>query len=192
MTDVISEYWCAQRHKAENALASSELLIDRDTVAQHLDALAERIADCYHGEALHVLAVMTGALFTCAELLRRIRQPLTLDYLHATRYRDTTRGGDIIWKVAPPGDLLGRHVLIVDDILDEGHTLRAIRDAIAAQSPASLRIAVLADKQHDRRAQGIHADFIGFQLPDRYVFGCGMDAHGFWRQLPEIRALESQ
>ncbi|MFK5088363.1 phosphoribosyltransferase family protein, partial [Klebsiella pneumoniae] len=89
-----------------------------------------------------------------------------------------------VWKRRPDVAIEGREVLVVDDILDEGHTLVAIREALVAMKPASLRVAVLADKKHDRRAPGAHAEYIGLSVPDRYVFGCGMDYKEYWRQLP--------
>lgn len=175
---------------ARAMLAQSELLHDAGQVTAAYDRMAEAIVRCYGAQPVHALCIMTGGLVTCAELIRRLGSTtLTLDYLHATRYRGETSGSGLVWKVAPPADLEDRHVLLIDDILDEGHTLHAVCDAIAANRPASLRVAVLVDKQHDRRVAGARADFTGLTVPDRYVFGCGMDYRGFWRQLPEIRAV---
>ena len=81
-------------------------------------------------------------------------------------------------------------MLVIDDILDEGHTLVAVRKALLEFNPASLKVAVLAEKLHDRRAPEAHAEFIGLDLPDRYVFGCGMDYKEYWRQLPAIYAVK--
>lgn len=181
--------WRRLADEARQVLERSELLYDSAQVAAAYDRLAGEIADCYQGDPPYVLCVMNGGLVVCAELIARLSLPLTLDYLHATRYRGETQGADLVWKVAPPGDLRDRHVLLVDDILDEGNTLRAVHAAVAANAPASLRIAVLANKRHERRVSGIAADFVGVEVPDRYVFGCGMDCRGFWRQLPEIRAV---
>jgi hypoxanthine phosphoribosyltransferase len=175
--------------EARRVLAEADCLFDAEAVQEAYDRIAADIADTYGDEPLHVVCVMTGALVACTEIIRRLKMPLTLDYLHATRYRGETSGRDLVWKVAPPGDLGGRHVLLIDDILDEGHTLLAIRNAILANQPASLRTAVLADKQHQRRAPGVSAEFVGISLPDRYVFGCGMDYKGWWRQLPSIHAV---
>jgi hypoxanthine phosphoribosyltransferase len=126
-----------------------------------------------------------------AEITRRLDFPLQLDYLHATRYRGTTRGGGLVWSRQPDATRIeGRHVLVIDDILDEGHTLVAVRNALQGFAPASLAVAVLVEKRHDRRAPGAHAEFIGLQVEDRYVFGCGMDYHEYWRQLPAIYAVK--
>jgi hypoxanthine phosphoribosyltransferase len=133
---------------------------------------------------------MIGGLVPTAEITRRLAFAFELDYLHATRYRGATEGGGLIWKRQPPAELAGRHVLVIDDILDEGHTLVAIRKALAEFKPASLKVAVLAEKLHARRATGAHAEFIGLAVEDRYVFGCGMDYKEYWRQLTAIHALK--
>ena len=127
---------------------------------------------------------------TTAEITKRLNFPFQMDYLHATRYRGATTGGGLIWKRQPPAILDGRHVLVIDDILDEGHTLVAIRKALEEFAPLSLKVAVLADKLHDRRAAGAHAEFVGLSVIDRYVFGCGMDYKECWRQLPAIYAMK--
>lgn len=175
--------------EARQVLADADCLHDEAAIEAAYDALAAEIAATYGDTPLHVLCVMTGAVIPCAELLRRLPMPLTFDYLHATRYRGETEGGELLWKVPPPGDLEGRDVLLIDDIIDEGHTLLAIRDALLANRPASLRTAVLVEKLHDRRAAGASAEFCALQVPDRYVFGCGMDYKGWWRQLPAIYAV---
>jgi len=180
----------AAEAEAQALLSASECIADAATVDAIYDRMAEAIAQHYGEAPVHVVTVMTGGLFATAELLKRLRMPLTLDYLHATRYRGQTAGSDLVWKVLPADDLRGRHILLIDDILDEGYTLQAICGALREQSVASVRVAVLADKRHERRVSGAQADFIGLEVPDRYVFGCGMDVRGYWRQLPEIRALK--
>jgi len=115
---------------------------------------------------------------------------LTFDYLHATRYRGATTGGELTWKHRPATPLRGRRVLLVDDILDEGHTLAAVRDWCLAEGAAEVRIAALAVKRHDRCVEGICADHAGLDVPDRYVFGYGMDFQEHGRNLPAIYALK--
>ena len=132
---------------------------------------------------------MNGGLFFTSELTRRIDVPFILDYLHATRYENDTKGRDLIWKCTPQSDLTGRHVLVLDDILDEGYTLKSIQRALSIQKPASLKTAVLTVKQHDRRVQGVQVEYQGISVPDRYVFGCGMDLKGYYRNLSSIYAL---
>ena len=107
----------------------------------------------------------------------------------ATTARTATEGSRIEWRVAPPEGVRGRAVLVLDDILDGGHTLAAIREKVLALGATSFQCAVLVEKKL-ARPKPIRADFVGLEIPDRFVFGCGMDAKGFWRNLPEIRAMK--
>jgi hypoxanthine phosphoribosyltransferase len=108
--------------------------------------------------------------------------------VHATRYGAAVQGGGIDWKVTPPDYVRGRTVLVLDDILDGGQTLRAISDRLLALQATAVRCAVLVEKVLSK-PKPIAADFVGLRIPDRFVFGCGMDAKGYWRNLPEIRAI---
>ena len=119
------------------------------------------------------------------------RFPLELDYLDLTRYGDKTHGGEIAWKVQPGREIAGRTVLVLDDILDEGNTLLAIRDKLLSLGAARVVTAVLCEK-NTGRDKPIRADFTGLALPNRYVFGFGMDVRGAWRNLPEIYALKEE
>jgi hypoxanthine phosphoribosyltransferase len=154
-------------------------------IARLAAEIHERLADTYP----LVLAVMGGAVVFAGQLLPRLRFPLDLDYIHASRYGQGTRGMQIEWRVAPPQGLEGRTVLVLDDILDGGQTMSAIRDRLLDQGAKAFHCAVLVEKMLGK-AKPIAADFIGLRIPDRFVFGCGMDAKGFWRNLPEIRAMK--
>lgn len=177
------------RHdQAQDILARADLLFSSAEIDAAYDDLAQRIERDYAGTLPLLLCVMNGGLYATAEISRRLVIPFELDYLHATRYRGATEGGGLIWKRQPDTPLEGRHVLVIDDILDEGYTLVAIRKALSEFRPASLKVVVLSQKQHDRRAPDAHAEYVGLTLPDRYVFGCGMDVREFWRQLPAIYA----
>jgi len=177
--------------EAQRVLAAADCLHDAASVQAAYDRLAAAIAAEYEARHPLVLCVMTGGITPTAEVTRRLRFALELDYLHATRYRGATQGGGLVWKRQPePQRVAGRHVLVIDDILDEGHTLVAIRKALEDFAPASLKVAVLAEKLHRRRAPGAFAEFIGLQVEDRYVFGCGMDYKEHWRQLPAIYAVK--
>ena len=178
-------------HDAQRVLAQADCLHDAAQVQAAYDRLAGAIGAEYATRNPLVLCVMVGGLAPTAELTRRLGFALEIDYLHATRYRGATQGGGLVWKRQPEARRIeGRHVLVIDDILDEGHTLVAIRQALQDFRPASLKVAVLAEKIHARRAAGAHAEFIGLQVEDRYVFGCGMDYREFWRQLPGIYAVK--
>jgi hypoxanthine phosphoribosyltransferase len=136
-----------------------------------------------------VLVLMRGAVVFAGQLLPRLRFPLELDYLDVTRYGAETRGREPLWRVDPPGSVRGRAVLLLDDILDRGRTLEAVRQRVLALGAASFQCAVLVDKQ-TADPRPVAADFVGLRVPDRFVFGCGMDAGGRWRNLPEIRAMK--
>lgn len=144
----------------------------------------ERLRDAYPV----VLVAMGGAVVFAGQLLPRLRFPLDLDYVHATRYGSATQGGGLSWRVSPPEGVRGRAVLVLDDILDGGQTLRAIREELTARGAAQVHCAVLVEKIL-AAPKPIAADFVGLRIPDRFVFGCGMDAKGYWRNLPEIRAM---
>ena len=135
-----------------------------------------------------VLVVMGGAIVFAGQLLPRLRFPLDLDYIHASRYGDAVTGGGIRWRVEPPAGVGGRAILVLDDILDGGQTMAAIRERLLALGAKSFSCAVLVEKILQKK-KPIVADFVGLNIPDRFVFGCGMDAKGFWRNLPEIRAM---
>jgi len=136
-----------------------------------------------------VLAVMGGAVVFTGQLLPQLAFPLDFDYLHVTRYGDVTTGGQLAWIVEPRSDVAGRVVLVVDDILDEGVTLAAITQRLREQGAHEVLSAVFADKNLGR-AKPIAADFVGVHLPNRYVFGFGMDVKGAWRNLPAVYAVK--
>ncbi|WP_028080849.1 hypoxanthine-guanine phosphoribosyltransferase [Solimonas soli] len=180
-----------QAEHALQVLAEADCLHDAAAVRAAYDRLAAALFAVYEKLDPLVLCVMNGGLHATAEITQRLRFPFEIDYLHATRYRGATSGGGLVWKVQPkPERINGRHVLVIDDILDEGHTLVAIRDALDEFRPASLKVAVLSQKLHDRRAPRAHAEFVGLTVADRYVFGCGMDYKEYWRQLPAIYAVK--
>ena len=175
--------------KAQAMLADAELIHSEETVRQALDAVAAAIGERLAGTYPLVLCVMTGGVVFCGQLLTKLAFPLDFDYLHATRYRGHTSGSGLAWLHRPATPMRGRKVLLADDILDEGHTLLAIKQWCEDQGAADVRIAVLAEKVHDRCVEGISADHVGVQVPDAYVFGYGMDYHEQGRNLPAIYAL---
>jgi len=136
-----------------------------------------------------VLAVMRGSVIFAGHLLPQLRFPLQFDYLDVTRYGNSTVGGQISWKVSPGTAVAGRAVLVVDDILDEGQTLAAVRAKLLEAGATEVHIAVFSEKDTGRE-KPVRADFIGIALPNRYVFGFGMDVHGVWRNLPAVYALK--
>jgi hypoxanthine phosphoribosyltransferase len=176
------------REEAIRVMAGAECLYDRPTVETACDQMAEHINRDMLGSDALVLCIMNGGLVASGLLLPRLDFPLRVDYMHATRYRERTSGDELHWKVEPSNDLAGKDVLVIDDILDEGYTLAAIIRFCEAQGAASVRAAVLVKKQHDRGVSP-PVDYIGLTVPDRYVFGFGMDYKGYWRNAPGIFAV---
>jgi hypoxanthine phosphoribosyltransferase len=137
-----------------------------------------------------LLIVMTGAVMPAAWLAAKLRMPLQMDFVHATRYAGQTEGGEIEFRVPPRLNLEGHDVLIVDDIYDIGLTLQMIETYCESRGARSVKSAVLVRKIHDRATTAKRPEFIGMEVQDKYIFGCGMDAYEHWRHLDEIRALE--
>lgn len=178
--------------QAQLAYDNADCLITPAQVDAAYDRMAEEVTRDLAELNPVVICVMLGGLQATAELGKRLRFPFELDYLHATRYRGETAGGELVWKVSPGIRLADRHVLIVDDIIDEGHTLAAILQAIRNQGVASVRTAMLLRKDHDRCAPGLKADYVGLPVADRFVFGAGMDYKGYFRQLPGVWAVSPE
>ncbi|MES2821327.1 MAG: hypoxanthine-guanine phosphoribosyltransferase [Pseudomonadota bacterium] len=160
-----------------------------------VEAAIGRIAESINAELAErnpvVFCVMNGGLIFSGKLLPKLTFPLELSYLHATRYRNETSGGELFWKAKPELSFIDREVLIIDDILDEGHTLGAIVDFCRHAGAAQVHIAVLIDKTHDRKARpDLKADYVGLPCVDRYIFGYGMDYKGYWRNAPGIYAVK--
>ena len=175
--------------KPDMEVAQAELLCDATRLQAVIHRLAHEINTALSDKEPLVLCVMNGAVVFTGQLLPLLDFPLTFDYVQVSRYHETLHGGELAWIVAPPASLRNRVVLVVDDVLDEGRTLAAIRAKILENGAQACYSAVLVDKQTGRE-KPIQADFVGIQLPDRYIFGFGMDLHGKWRNLPEIYALQ--
>jgi len=172
-----------------SALQNSELLFDHAEIDDAIARIAEDIRHEYIDGRPVYLTVMHGGMLFASQLALQVGVDLEFDYLHATRYRGTTTGSGLAWLHRPATPLEGRRVLIADDILDEGHTLKSVRNWCEDQGAADVRIAVLCVKNHDRRVEGIDADYIALEVPDRYVYGFGMDYFEQGRNLPGIYAL---
>jgi len=170
-------------------LDSAEQICSAAAVTQAVQRVAGGITQLLAGHNPLVLCVMGGAVVFSGQLLPLLKFPLVFDFLHLTRYGDATRGGKLEWTVFPRAAVTGRVVLALDDILDEGHTMVEIRARMLASGAARFYSAVFADKDIGR-PKPISADFVGVTVPDRYVFGFGMDVMGAWRNLPELYALK--
>ncbi len=175
--------------EARALLAGAELIHSAAAVQTALDEVAGRIRAQLADRNPLVLCVMAGGVIFCGQLLPKLDFPLDFDYLHATRYGAETQGGKISWRSAPWISVKDRTVLVVDDILDEGVTLAAVKESLKRLGAAEVLLAVFADKLNGK-SKPVSADFIGLTVPDRFVFGYGMDAGGAWRNLPAIYAMK--
>lgn len=176
-------------HNPAQLLAQSELIHSAQQVQTAIFRIAQEIT---HELAEHnpiVMCVMGGGVVFAGHLLTELNFPLEFDYVHASRYQNTTVGNTLHWQSMPKLDLNNRTVLLIDDILDEGITLKEIQQKCHALGAANVYCAVLVEKDLPH-TKPIQADFVGLTVPNRYVFGCGMDAYGWWRNLPDIRALK--
>lgn len=170
-------------------LDNAEVICTQAEIEVTLNRLAQEISAALKDAYPLVLSVMGGAVVFTGQLLPRLRFPLDFDYLHASRYGDKLAGKDLTWKALPKQEVKGRTVLVLDDILDEGHTLAAIRDKLLEMGAGAFYSAVFCEKDLGRD-KPIRADFTGLRVPNRYVFGFGMDAKGAWRNLPEVYAMK--
>jgi hypoxanthine phosphoribosyltransferase len=137
-----------------------------------------------------LLAVMHGGVFAAVVLSKRLDFPHEFDYVHVTRYANRTTGGAIRWRKRPGKNLAGRTVIVVDDVLDHGHTLRALHEELDRIGVAKRETAVLVVKQVAGLPKRPKVDYAGLELDDLYLFGCGMDYRGYWRGLPALYALD--
>lgn len=161
-----------------------------EAIATAISRLGEEISTALKHTNPIVLCVVSGGIVFAGQLLTRFDFPLQLDYVHASRYQNATVGRSLVWEALPKLDLNNRTILLVDDILDEGITLKALQDKCFELGAAEVFCAVLVEKLLDQE-KPIAADFVGLEVPDRYVFGYGMDAYGWWRNLPAIYALKT-
>lgn len=175
--------------RARGLLARAEELVSADTVQAAVRKVAEVLNSRFDSDATGefplVLGVMGGAVVFTGHLLPQLSFPLEFDYIHVTRYGDQDRGGEVVWKVIPRQNVAGRTIIVVDDILDEGETLAHVKQRLLDMGAADVILAVFADKDLGRQ-KPVQADIVGLTIPNKFVVGFGMDAHGYWRNLPGL------
>lgn len=174
---------------AQQILNRAELIYPSQSLNLAIERLSKEISNVLSEQFPLVLSVMGGAIVFTGQLLPLLNFPLDFDYVHASRYNHAFQGSTLHWKIAPSEQVSGRVVLVLDDVLDEGHTMAAIRQRVLAMGATQFYCAVLADKAIGKE-KPIKADFVGITLPNRFVFGFGMDIKGIWRNLPAIYAVK--
>ena len=168
-------------------MAHSDVVFTAQEVSAAIDHMAIQLQEKVATQSVVLLCVMRGGLYLAGQLMGRLAIPARLDYLQANRYHGTT-GQQIVWSKQPELDLAGQTVVVLDDILDEGITLAAVVQYCQQAGASHVMTAVLTEKENGLQ-KPLRADVVGLLVPNRYVFGCGMDVYGWWRNLPEIRAL---
>lgn len=170
------------------AIPRSEEIVSAEAVQAALDRMAVEIASRLAGSHPLVVTVMNGGQVFAGQLLPRLAFALDCSYVHVRRYGQETTGGELVWIAGPHEPVTDRTVFLLDDILDEGRTLATIRARFLELGAREVLLAAFAVKQRAVPPQ-VEADFAGVRVPDRFVFGFGMDVGGAWRNLPSIRAL---
>jgi len=169
-----------------------DILITEEAIRQRTREMGKEISDLYGDEEISVISIINGAIIFTADLLRTITSPVRLDCIRVSSYRNSTTP-----QVAPhildniKLDVAGRHVLIIDDILDTGKTISKVVDILSELNPASLRSCMLLEKQVTRSVK-YHANFVGFTIPDKFVVGYGLDFAGRYRNIPVIGVLKPE
>lgn len=163
-------------------------MISAETIAAHVALLASRICEDYAGKCITLLIVLKGGAWFGADLARALPPDTRVEFIRAKSYVADSSSGEVRFLVEPEATLRGRDVLIVEDILDTGNTLAAILNRVAAFAPASLRVCALLDKPARRRVP-VQADYVGFEIPDAFVVGYGLDYDEAYRTLPAIYRL---
>ena len=174
--------------KAIDLLTHSDLIIDAPHIEKAIDHLAEAITEKFSDRYPIICCIMTGGIVMTGQLLVRLNFPLDVDYIDVSRYGDLDVGGQLVWRSHPKIDFTNRTVILVDDILDCGQTLAEVKATLLKDGAEAVYTAVLSEKELDCQ-KPIVADFVGLRLPNRFVFGYGMDAYGYWRNLPGIYAV---
>ncbi|MYN27652.1 hypoxanthine-guanine phosphoribosyltransferase [Duganella levis] len=182
-------------NRARALMESAEELYSKHDVDTAVTAMADTLNARYDRpdseEFPLVLGVMGGAVVFTGNLLPQLTFPLEFDYIHVSRYGDEDKGGEVVWKVVPRSNVSGRTVIVLDDILDEGETLAHVKQRLLDMGAKEVILAVFADKAIGK-TKPVQADIVGITIPNRFVVGFGMDAYGYWRNLPGLWAINNE
>lgn len=166
------------------------VLVPEEEVAKRIEELGRQISEDYAGKQVHMICVLKGGVFFMCELAKKIQVPVSLDFMSVSSYGDGTSSSGVV-KIAKDLDetLEGKDVLVVEDIVDSGRTLYYLLDILGKRKPNSMRLCTLLDKP-DRRVRDVKVDYVGFEVPDEFVVGYGLDYAQKYRNLPFIGVIE--
>jgi hypoxanthine phosphoribosyltransferase len=167
-----------------------KLLYSHEKIQQTIRGLAEKLNTEYKGKAVVYLTIMNGGMIFATDLAKELDIDMEMDYVQVSRYGTETHGGQLIWKHQCETNLKGKHVILIDDIFDEGYTLMAVDEWCKEQGAQSVKSVVLISKSHDRGYADYNVDLFGIEVEDLYVFGYGMDYQEKLRHLVNIYYLE--
>jgi len=183
-----------QLERAKSILKNAEVVFNADDVQAAISRIALELNERFDKNAGPsyplVLGVMGGGVVFTGQLLPRLTFPLEFDFIHVSRYGDEDHGGEIVWKVIPRQNVMNRTVIVLDDILDEGETLAHVKAKLIEMGASDVVITVFADKAINKK-KPIKPDYVGVTVPNKFVIGFGMDWQGYWRNLPDIRAIRA-
>lgn len=166
------------------------VLVPEEKVDERIRELGEQISRDYEGKQVHLICVLKGGVFFMCELAKRITVPVSMDFMCVGSYGDGTKSSGVV-RIAKDLDesIEGKEVLIVEDIIDSGNTLYYLMDVLQRRKPASLRLCTLLDKP-ERRVKDVKVDYVGFEIPDKFIVGYGLDYAQKYRNLPYIGIVE--
>ncbi len=166
------------------------VMISEEEVDAKIEEIGKKISEDYAGKPVHLICILKGSVFFCCELAKRITVPVSLDFMSVTSYGDGTKSSGIV-KIAKDLDesLEGKEVIVIEDIIDSGRTLSYLLDVLKQRKPNSLKLCTLLDKP-DRRVKEVQVDYVGFEIPDEFVVGYGLDYAQKYRNLPYIGVVE--
>ncbi len=167
-----------------------KVMISEEEVDAKIRELAEQISKDYEGRQVHLVCILKGSVFFTCELAKRITVPVSMDFMSVSSYGDGTKSSGVV-RIAKDLDetLEGKDVLVIEDIIDSGRTLSYLLEVLSKRNPASMKLCTLLDKP-DRRTHEVHVDYVGFNIPDEFVVGYGLDYAQKYRNLPYIGVVE--